>query len=855
VSGLWLLARRQLARHGLRAALTAAGVACGVALVVAIRVVNASTLAAFTGAIEDLAGTAALQVRGPGPFPDAVAERVGAVRGVTHAVPIVTSTFFAVDGDVAGEGLSVFAADVSDGHAVRTLKLVQQTGDRVVDDPLAFLVDPYSVVLTDVFAARAGVAKNGTIRLRTPVGIRTFTVRGILPPGGVGRAFGGDLLLMDVVGAQVVLGLDRTIDEVDVTLAPGVRVEDTERAIAAVLDPGLEVVPPARRGEQIEGYLRSFRTLLSGVSGLALLAAVFLVGTTIATSVAARRREIGQLRCTGATRTYVLRLVLGEATLLGLAGTLVGVPVGILLARLLLHAVNESTALIFSLRTFTSGLEVTPETIAVGVAVGLGATLAAGWPPARQATRVSPLAAVRAEPPGAASARWPDAGTIAVASLVATAALWAETRFDSAWAGNVAALAADVALAGVVVRAAGRVADVLFRPFRGRLGVAGQLVQRRLVALPAPLALAAGVLALGLGLMLMSATLARSFEDSVLDFIRRQVRADLVVASTATTGWVESPVDEAIGSRLAAMPGVARVERLRLAEHDHHGVRISIDSLDASAFAPERADDFNFTAGDPAAALAAVRDGTGVLVSQNLARQLALAVGSVLPLDTPAGTFTPRVAGVVVDYVSPRGSVILTRDVYQRWWRDTGVTRFHLTLAPDVDPSTVRRTIAAGVGAAEGLKVLTQRELYAYHQGAVRRAFRFTHAVETLPLVVAAFGLAEALLAVSYDRRRELALLRAAGATRGQMVRAVVGEAVGVGALGLVGGVGVGLVLALLWVRVNFVHQIGWEIDLHFAPGSLPAAAFAALGVSVPAALGPARRVARLPVLDALRDG
>src|SRR5207249_10570287 len=97
MAALWLLARRQLTGHGVRAALTAAGVACGVALVVAIRIINASTLAAFTEAIDDLAGTAALQVRGPGPFPETVADQVREVAGVRDAVPIVTATFFAVD--------------------------------------------------------------------------------------------------------------------------------------------------------------------------------------------------------------------------------------------------------------------------------------------------------------------------------------------------------------------------------------------------------------------------------------------------------------------------------------------------------------------------------------------------------------------------------------------------------------------------------------------------------------------------------------------------------------------------------------------------------------------------------------
>ena len=212
-----LLARRQLRAHGARGALTAAGVGLGVALVVAIRVINASTLAAFTEAIEDLAGTAALQVRGPGPFPETVAERLRALPGVDHAVPIVTATFYAVDAPAAGEALAVFAADVTDGHAIRTLHLVK-AGDHVVDDPLSFLVDPYSVILTDGFASRLRIGAGAHLRLRTPAGIRTFTVRGILPPGGVGRAYGGNLLLMDVVGAQVVLGRDRLVDQVDVTL-------------------------------------------------------------------------------------------------------------------------------------------------------------------------------------------------------------------------------------------------------------------------------------------------------------------------------------------------------------------------------------------------------------------------------------------------------------------------------------------------------------------------------------------------------------------------------------------------------------------------------------------------------------
>jgi putative ABC transport system permease protein len=387
-----------------------------------------------------------------------------------------------------------------------------------------------------------------------------------------------------------------------------------------------------------------------------------------------------------------------------------------------------------------------------------------------------------------------------------------------------------------------------------RTGIAGRLAAERLTRLPQPLGLAAGVLALGLGLMLMAGTLARSFEESMLDFIRHQVRADVVVASTATTGWIEAPLPAALTGPITALSGVARVERIRLAEHRLRGERISIDSLDASAFAPERADDFVFHAGAPATALAAVAAGRAALVSRNFARNFSTDVGDAVTLDTPSGPLTLPVAGVVVDYVSPRGSVIVSRDCYVRHWGDDTVTRFHVWLAPGASVKDLRAALASDVGAAHGLKVLTQRELYAYHQDAVRRAFRFTDALETLPLLVAALGLAEALLATVLDRRRELACLRAGGATRRQVMASVIAESVGVGALGYAGGIAMGAVLALLWVRLNFAVQLGWDLDFHFAWASLPIAAAAALAVTIPAAVLPARRAVSLPIVAALRD-
>src|SRR5262249_11512856 len=191
---------------------------------------------------------------------------------------------------------------------------------------------------------------------------------------------------------------------------------------------------------------------------------------------------------------------------------------------------NESTSLIFSVTTFTTGLDVSAATLALGAAAGLGAAVLAGWTPARHAAGVSPLAAVRAA--SASEPRWPPPPLVAGLAGLTAVALWVTLRTDSAWSGNVAAGALDALLVCGLMRAAAPLARAVLRPLRERTGFAGRLAIDRLVRLPNALALAAAVLALGLGIMIMAGTLARSFEESVLDFIRHQVRADLVVAST-----------------------------------------------------------------------------------------------------------------------------------------------------------------------------------------------------------------------------------------------------------------------------------------------------------------------------------
>src|SRR5207244_11485535 len=176
----------------------------------------------------------------------------------------------------------------------------------------------------------------------------------------------------------------------------------------------------------------------AGLSVLAARAAICAVGSAIATSVAARRRELGILRCVGAERRQVAALVLGEALATGIVGAAAGVPLGIVLARLLLRTVTESTELIFSMTVFTARLELSPSALAGGVATGIGAAVLAAWLPARNAALVSPLVAVRTAAEANPMRRWRPRGAIVAAIAPTGGARWAETRCDPPWCGPAA---------------------------------------------------------------------------------------------------------------------------------------------------------------------------------------------------------------------------------------------------------------------------------------------------------------------------------------------------------------------------------------------------------------------------------
>ena len=206
---------------------------------------------------------------------------------------------------LTGQGnLLVLGVDMTGDRSLREYDL--ESGDAaVIDDPLVFLAQPDSVMVTAEFARRNGLATNSRFPLDTVTGRKEFVVRGILGGGGLSSAFGGNLAVMDIYAAQHVFGRGRRFDRVDVALAPGVSIDEGRRALREALGPGFEVQTPGARGQSFESLLRIYHLMLRFSSVYALVIGLFMIYNAFATAVTQRRSEIGILRALGATRAQV----------------------------------------------------------------------------------------------------------------------------------------------------------------------------------------------------------------------------------------------------------------------------------------------------------------------------------------------------------------------------------------------------------------------------------------------------------------------------------------------------------------------------------------------------------------------
>jgi putative ABC transport system permease protein len=845
---LWRANWKSLGRHPWQVALTLLGIALGVAVVIAIDLANGSAYRAFTLATESVVGQATHEIiGGPDGLPEELYVHLRLDHQLYPSAPIVEGYVYLPNDN--GKQLRLLGIDPFAERPFRNY--LSGAGAESEVDIAALLAEPNTVTLERATAQRLGFKLGDQFTIYTGTRTTQLTVAGIFEGDALTREGLADLLIADIATAQEILDQVGKLSRIDLILLTGEAGAAQQARLKNLLPPGATLISASARSQAVIEMTRAFQLNLTALSLLALLVGSFIVFNTVTFLWLQRRRLIGLLRAIGVTRKQIFLLLLTESLGFGILGSVAGVLLGIGLGQGLLGLVSQTfNDLYFSVQI--RDLSISLETLAKGIALGLGATLAATVIPALEVTNVPPGAGLRRSPLEIQARHWLKGATLIGGSLLTVGLLVLLMSSKSILLGFVGLTGLQVGSA-LLAPVLGTFLLALVRPLLGRsFGILGQLAARGIVASLSRTGVAMAALTLAIAATVGIGIMIDSFRLSVSQWLLTTLQADLYVAVPGShTGPTNSSLDLSLIEDITSTPGVAAISTT-------HWVRLedSKGFTDIVAFrpAPQSFASFQFTAGDPEEAWQAFIHKGAVLISEPYAYHHSLSPGSSLILHTDHGEHAFTVAGVYLSYGSDRGVVTIHRHTYERYWSDTKISGIGIYTNSGVDLELIRQTLLSKINPEHQVQISTNRAIRELSLQIFDRTFAITEVVRMLAGLVAFAGIFSALMALQLERTREFGILRAIGLTPRQLGWLVTGQT---GLMGLVCGLlalPLGLASAIGLIYVINYRSFGWSMEFSVSSMRLSQGVMLALAAALLAGVYPAWRMAHTTPAAGLRD-
>ena len=832
------LAWRYLRGRGLRSALTTLAVALGVMLVFGLNGISPALMEAFTKSMMSAAGRIDVTVGSAFRQPievdvlDTVLRTPGiaAASGEVQRPAPLTSRAGLSD---APAMINVVGIDPGPAARVRDLPVEQGRALASGDGDVA--------VLSSDLAERLAVRVGDELTLPSASGTTRLTIVGLLSTPTVP---GQEQLYVPLASAQRLFSLGDRLTVVEASLAPGADRATVEDALRRQLGDRYTVGGLSSNASLVASMeVAQYAFTLFGVFALA--TAGFIIANSFRTVIAERRRDIGMLRAIGTPRRVIRRMFLAESLLQGVLGTALGLVLGWLLAAGAFAAMRPIVAQYMRMQIGPPVFE--PWTWALAIGLGLLVTVLAAVLPARTASRIAPLEAMR---PPVAEVHQAVAGRRALvgAALVMVSVFLLASRVPTWMAvGSVVFLVAIALVTPAVVNplasAFGSVVELLFAR-------EGALARSNLQRNPARSAATVTAVMLGLASIVAMLTVVASIFSGFMGYIDRSMGSDyLVIPGSIVLQEGNVAAGPRLGDELRAVPGVASVASLRVANGRLDGHDVQVIGIDPVEYPRVASLEWNGSSSD--AAFGQLAQGRWLIANGIFASQAGLRTGQAVTLETPNGRRTYVVAAVGSDYLNAKLSTIyVSQDVLARDFATTTDLMFLLNLAPGADASAADRAVAKVVDDYPAFTLHSTQEWRAEQQATFNGTLGIFYgliAVLALPSLLALMNtLAISVLA----RTREIGMLRAVGATRRQIRRMVMAESILLTLIGIAFGVVSGLWLG--YALVVAMSNVGWEMPWSFPFDGVVVTIAVGLVFGVLASVAPARSAARLDVVDAL---
>jgi putative ABC transport system permease protein len=839
--------------------LSIVGVTIGVTVFVAIRLANTTAFRSFTTSLDQVAGRANLQLLsndGLG-FDERTIAKLRQVRAVQGAAPVVEQ-YAQVDDSLeaarvgAGTPILVFGVDVFAEEKFRTYSFERKESGRGNEEGLRFLLEPDAIIITTKLARQYRLDRGDTIRLIAGGKRLTFRVNGIIEPTGTASALGGNFALLDIASAQEVFGRTGRLDRIDL-LVPDEEREGIKEYLATIVPKGTVVQEPSSRSAQTRKMIEAFDLNLTALAFIALFVSMFIIYNTLLTNTLRRRRELGILRALGATRSLIIALFLGEAALIGLIGVALGLPLGVWLARLALDQVVRSVTSLYIL-TVAKEIVVDPLTLVIGGTLGLLASVLSAVPPAIEASRAHPRETFSLQTLEAKVSL--GYRRIVIASLLLLAAAYVASRqgqqLNSPLLGFASAgllLVGAALLTPVFIRVANGLLGKLIRKI---FGVEGELAKAYLMQSLGRTSTAVAALMTAIAMLIGISTMIGSFRRTVEYWMRQTVTADLymTVSTNRLAADVSMPMPEEMIRYLDSLPELRTVDALRWTRVGYAGRTISIRA--ARLNVPERDATILFQKGSWDRIIRALDSGA-IAISESFSIRFGKDVGDTITLATPTGAHSMRVAGIYYDYTTDAGTILMRKNNFARLFADSTTTNVALYLR---DPSRLEETRAEIERRFSGrydLLIYSNRSLREEALTIFDQTFAITYALQFVAVVVAAIGVANTLAALVVERSREIGILKAIGATAGQLRKMTLVQAGLIGLASQTLGIAAGLALSAILIYVINRVSFGWTIQFEISPEVMLSSTLLVVATAFLAGIAPANAAARKRVAEVVQ--
>ncbi len=718
----------------------------------------------------------------------ALLEQVRSVPQVGAAVGDINdeAKIIARDGKPAGDG-PYFGV----GFDSRTEAAKETTPFRLDDGRWA--TAPGEVVIDATTAENEKYAVGSTVKIAAHGTTKPYEVVGVARFGTVKSLGTATAAVFDLRAAQELFGKSGRYDSILAVGEDGARPADVREAVAGAVGSDGQVMTAKEQDRFTLDGLKMFIGIITVVlivfGFVAVLVGAFTIFNTLSITVAQRSREFGLLRMVGAARRQVLGSVLVEALAIGLLASLIGLGAGFGIAKGL-----DSVFASMDMDLPDAGMVFAARTVVVSLLVGTLVTLLAGIVPAWRATRVPPVAALRDAAPGSGKVRLPARGVRLLASVI------------------------------------GRVAELVG-------GSAGRLARRNAMRNPGRTAITASAMMIGVALVTLVTVVAQGLRDSTTGSLDRRVNATHVV--TGADGW--SPTDPAVAKALATTPGVDGVTAIRQDVALAAGDKEVVNSIDPKTVGGLFT--FDWAKGTDKALTGLGAD--GAIVDEGWAKEQKLGVGDAFTVTSPGGeklglTVRAIEESPVIDAIA-LGPITISQAAYDAAFENRSNLLTFVKAQPGADLDPV-------FAAHPDAKAQTKAQYKEQTTADIDSLLAIFYVLLALAVIVSLFGIVNTLVLSTFERTRELGMLRAVGMSRRQVRRMVRHESIITALIGAGLGIGAGLALAAA-VTSAFADE-----GLSFAvpAGALITLVIVATVAGVLAAILPARRASRLDPLAAL---